>query len=510
MKDEPGSSKHCNLDSLPVEILSAVCNYLCLHCQLPHIVDASPHDVARAHEGQQALSRLSRTSKWFRLNAQPVLFHYYHSGTQPDGGFCSHNHKDYSLEAKLTTARCETDNLEAFLRTLLQRPDLANFVKALAFFAFRAARVREVAPTTQALLRQASERVGFRDLVAYDQVDAKWLQEMTMMVAPFLDQLLLSRSSREGLQYLRDSHLNLPNLKYLVLAGRDHDNDGCYHIQEIQDLLVKADNLEVLAATDCDSGSDIPLRERFRIEPWGVSLSTLRALSLHSLDPSNLSKILDSCPALEDLEYFCDVGRYTVMQRDHLSSVRNTLRRFCYTGTTWEHTLIGRHHIIDMVSLFLTWDRSLSPHISFGDFPCLEILEIEQMFLYGPVFYEEQRAQRLEIFKESGPELFMASLPPSLRILHIGMVVAWVELHRDLLGLSQKLYRFPSLTTVVIDPLEYVPDEQYQELKDAFAVYGVAFGLGRTSQMAFSKGMIGVRPGHPEPSEDDALTHFPL
>ncbi|KIL86535.1 hypothetical protein FAVG1_10365 [Fusarium avenaceum] len=496
--------RQLSIGDLPVEIFAAICRNLCVHCQHAHVVDLPPDEIDHAIEAQQALSRLSRTCRRFRNIAQPILHHCYHSGRQSELS----NSPEWWADAD--ARRREVETLETFLRTLLERPDLAKHVRAVAFFALREVTARQISKETQALFRQAGERAGFRALPTYKQVDSKWLQEASIMAAPFVEQLLIYRSSQEGLQYIRDSPFYLPNLKYLVLPGQGKNPDECCHIQQMQDMLAKAQNLEVLAASDADCGTDIPLRERFRAEPWDTALSSLRRLSLHGLDPDNLAKILRRSPVLEDLEYFCDMDKYTVLQHNHLAPVSRSLRRLCYTSTTWEHTSGGAQDIIEQVSTFLRWDSSLRGDASFADFPRLEILEIEQLLLYGPLFDDqEERRQRFESMKESGPEIFMASLPSSLRILHIGMVLAWPEMHRDLLGMTEKLYRFQNLGIVAVDPYEEPPQEEIKELEDAFMAKGVVFRIGQTTQVPFGRGMLGVRPGHPERLSERELK-FPL
>ncbi|RGP68923.1 hypothetical protein FLONG3_7984 [Fusarium longipes] len=469
--------RHLSIEDLPVEIFTAICRNLCAHCQHAHVVDLPPDEIDHAIEAQQALSRLSRTCRHLRSIAQPILYHCYHSGRQSDLS----NSPEWC--ANTGDRRREVETLKAFLRTLLQRPDLAKHVRALAFFALREVTIGKVSRDTQYLFRQAGERAGFRALPSYAHVDSKWLQEASIMAAPFVEQLLIYRSSSEGLQYIKDSPFYLPNLKYLVLPGQGKNPDECCHIQQMQDVLVKAQNLEVLAASDADCGTDIPLRERFRSEPWDTGLSSLRRLSLHGLDPDNLAKILRRSPVLEDLEYFCDMDKYTVLQDTHLAPVSRSLRRLCYTSTTWEHTSGGAQDIIEQVSTFLRWDSSLRGDVSFVDFPRLEILEIEQLLLYGPVFDdEEERRKRFVAMEDIGPEIFMASLPSSLRILHIGMVLSWPEMHRDLLGMAEKIYRFQNLSIVAVDPYEEPPNEQVEELKDAFAAKGIVFQVGQTTQ----------------------------
>jgi hypothetical protein len=190
------------------------------------------------------------------------------------------------------------------------------------------------------------------------------------------------------------------------------------------------------------------------------------------------------------------MDKYTVLQHDHLIPIRDSLKRLCYTSTTWEHAQGSSDDVIELISGFLRWDPFLRGDMSFSDFPRLEILEVEQLLLYGPVFDQDEREENFELFHEVGPELFMSCIPPSLRVLHIGMVLAWPEMHRDLMGLSKKLYRFPELTTVAVDPYEPPPAAQVKELTDTFAEKGVLFCLGQTTQVPFSRGMLGVRPGH--------------
>ncbi|KAL4727186.1 hypothetical protein ACLX1H_006087 [Fusarium chlamydosporum] len=493
--------RHPSIEDLPVEIFTAICRNLCVHCQHAHVVDLPPDEICHAIKAQQALSRLSRTCRQFHITAQPILYHCYHSGRRPDAS----NNPEWSGD--IDARKHELETLKIFLRTLLERPDLAKHVRALAFFALREVTVGKTPQDMQDLFRQAGERAGFRALPSYEKVDSKWLQEASIMAAPFVEQLLIYRSSSEGLQYLRDSPFYLPNLKYLVLPGQGKNPDECCHIQQMQDVLAKAQNLEVLAASDADCGTDIPLRERFRAEPWDTALSSLRRLSLHGLDPDNLAKILRRSPVLEDLEYFCDMDKYTVLQHNHLAPVSRSLRRLCYTITTLEHTSGGAQDIIEQVSMFLRWDSSLRGDVSFADFPRLEILEIEQLLLYGPVFDDkEERRQRFELMKGIGPEIFMASLPSSLRVLHIGMVLAWPEMHRDLLGMAEKIYRFQNLSVVAVDPYEAPPEEQIKELEDIFASKGIVFKIGQTTQVPFGRGMLGMfwrrhRCGQPEVGE---------
>src|SRR6478736_7546654 len=150
--------RQLSIGDLPVEIFTAICRNLCVHCQHAHVVDLPPDEIDHAIEAQQALSRLSRTCRRFRNTAQPILYHCYHSGRQSDSSSSPEWWGDTDAR------RREVETLEGFLRTLLERPDLAKHVRALAFFALREVTARQISEETQALFRQAGERAGSRAL----------------------------------------------------------------------------------------------------------------------------------------------------------------------------------------------------------------------------------------------------------------------------------------------------------------------------------------------------------
>jgi hypothetical protein len=75
--------------------------------------------------------------------------------------------------------------------------------------------------------------------------------------------------------------------------------------------------------------------------------------------------------------------------------------------------------------------------------------------------------------------------------------------------MAKKVYRFQNLSVVAVDPYEVPPKEEIKELEDAFASKGIVFRIGQTTQVPFGRGMLGVRPGHPERSSEGDLK-FPL
>lgn len=83
---EHPSRHRLTLVDLPVELIGQICAYLCMHCQLPHgsIVDVPMPVYIEGREGQRALACLSRTSRTLKDVAQPILFHYYHTGSIPE------------------------------------------------------------------------------------------------------------------------------------------------------------------------------------------------------------------------------------------------------------------------------------------------------------------------------------------------------------------------------------------------------------------------------------------
>ncbi|CAK7233692.1 hypothetical protein SBRCBS47491_008697 [Sporothrix bragantina] len=146
-----------SLLDLPTEILGQIFGELCIHCQYGNLhflggdalvsLDCDMFEVGR--EGRAALANVSQTCKTLAIIAQPILFHFYHTGNQPriqDTGVWD----DIGYEP----GRAEDDMLLPLIRTLLDRPDLAQNFRALALYRSRPMRAAvDNDPRTMARIR---------------------------------------------------------------------------------------------------------------------------------------------------------------------------------------------------------------------------------------------------------------------------------------------------------------------------------------------------------------------
>lgn len=513
--DDPSSSPFpLTLIDLPIEILSIICRNLCLHCQHPDfVVDLPDTVVDAAREDKRSLARLSRTCRALRPVAQPVLFHYYHSGNQPllsEAGKWDRSRFDQGAD---------NDLLLHFLRTIINRPDLAASVRAVSLFT--ALRARVSTPEMFALLCETGRKLGVRKAVG-SPFPVAWYQEVAVAVtSASTQQLLINRVAGWGFYYLKGFDGDMPRLRYIALTGLGEEWYRDYHLGEARPLIRRAPNLEVLVAADCGAESDRDVLEFWSCQPWDVPLPNLRRLSVNGLDTAYLASLVARCPALEDLECHVDVDEHPLLSAVQLAPLRPTLRRLCYSVTNrsmqtpeWK-AKNSADHTADVLSTFLepadAEDGGQQPdtYVSLADFTLLEILEIEQILLYGAAaFAEEERAERFGREATSGPATLAAKLPPSLRVLHVGMAVAWPELRRDLVGLvagGGGRGHLERLRVVRVDCLEVPPEEEVRGLEDAMRAVGVEFSVGCTPVSLFARGMLGDRPGHPVKAQEPSV-----
>lgn len=497
-----------SLVELPAEILAMICGELCLHCRgrqrHEYIVGVPEKAALEAREDKRALARLSRVCKVLRAAAQPVVFHYFHSGNQPR--MISRLRWDMT---RFRVSTAEDDLLLPFLRSLVERPDLASEVKALSLYyseCHRGAREESLAA-----LAEASMRLGMDMLAHYIK---RYPQELAIALCPRLEQLLTSQSGRSTFEDLATFAGQLPALEYIaaVVSVDNETSPNEYHFQGLRRLLVRAPNLRVLEAADCGRNSDLDERFCFDRSAFGIPLPQLRRLSVSSLSPLYIRKVLRHCPALEDLEAWIsdedDQDDPCGLDNDDLLPVRGTLRRLCYAvaspkvySAQWRSEKTASYTCYTA----LTIDPFLSPRqattiLSFADFPRLEILELEQALLYDRtgLFPAAERAERFAREALSGPATFMAKLPPALRVLHVGLVVLWDELYRDLSGLAAAApERFPALRTVRLDCYAPPPEPHARDLDVAFRMAGIELVIAGVLISDSARGMLGDRPGCP-------------
>jgi hypothetical protein len=443
-----------------------------------------------------------------------VLFHWYHGGSIP----IIQGIKEWEREPMEDTD--ENDQLIPFLRSVVERPDLACSVRAFTLFSVDF--LRTYAREHASLARYMARNVGIEDGDDPGLSD-NWLDRIAPLVLPNLMQCLVVCMPGPSVFYLlRKCTTELSNLRYLALSP--WSEEGSYHILEISPFLACIPNLEVLIAPDCGAETDWDLGSLRQDSSWHLRLDSLRVLSVSGLAPEFLAGLLRCCPAVEDLECFCGLEKeYPILTLKHIGSAQAKLRRLCYSVTP-PHVQDGSwkddEYINELSEDLRNRERDLAGYLSYCyqlDFDTtalepfdasvyqkLEILEIEQILLYGSIFDYESRPRRLAASSIDWPEIFMSRLPPLLRILHLGMVVAWPELRRDLIGLASVAnMRFPRLRIVRVDTFQdryhdALREDEVREMTNLFRSVGIVFSAGPTPEGSSSRGMLGPRPGCPE------------
>ncbi len=490
--------------NLPNEILHEICCHLCLHCHHECVVIVDFDLRLDAFEDQKALARLSQCSQRLRKIAQPVLFHWYQSDEEEDepGGYE------------------ELDRFVSFMRPILRHPTLAASTRALALYnprMFPEESHHVTSSDPEGSFGRAFEAVGGSLLQLWrnnggEKLYLDQLQMLAMASTPALSQLRVSRESdffnraRGVWSYL------MPNLKCLTFFAGDGSGglgDDSNDVKFAMSLLRHAPNLESLVALDCWGEWMIHSRVYFVERPWGLLLTNLKRLSLNDVTLNQLVPILDICPLLEDLEYFDDhrlLGLPPMGLTPVIGRLRTTLRRLCYSILP-----VYAPEACDDPPLEELRDNQNQIFYKYGEpvenvypdlsgFPVLEVLELEQLVLYGPVFptLEDPREDRSS--QITTPEHILRRLPPSLRQLRIGCVGYWPTVHRDLLALAEEpSRRFPRLQAVTVEVFEAPPEHQHRHLDERLSsVLGVSLVVCYVARSHYNPtGLLSARSGKP-------------
>jgi len=251
---------------------------------------------------------------------------------------------------------------------------------------------------------------------------------------------------------------------------------------------------------------------------WDVPLDRLKKLTISHVDADYIPKVLRCCSALEELEIWtgerdegCVGSVKAGLSNEDFLPIRDSVRRLCYSHTDaifgtydWKSWPSSTADLTVEESFGIGWGdlghlTSKLPILSFIGFPRLEILEVDQSLLYdrNNRYQERDRTARFSQEKASGPETFMSKLPQSLRILHVGMVAAWPEMCRDLLGLAEAApSRFPSLKVVRLDCYTLPLAEESENLTVALLAANIDLVLAPAPMSNFSRGMLRGRPGY--------------
>ncbi|KFY06981.1 hypothetical protein V492_07559 [Pseudogymnoascus sp. VKM F-4246] len=430
---------------LPNEVLDRICYYLCYHCQNHGIFPNS--DIKENRADKVALSRLCRASKHLNAVAQPILFHYYAAGNLPR-----------SSNTELTRGRQffgdEDDKLHLFMRTLIARPDLAACIRSLQLQTsninarYTPEILNRFAQTSRDLglaipARLHSEITPYRTLATrYRRNVHRWLQALSIALSPLLEMLHHVLEDVTPYDYLEDSGIELPALKTVALRGAYAD----YNLQDARPLMAVAPNLDTLYALDCGD----PVEN----QSW-LSLGGVRKIVLQGLAPAHLAEVLSGCHSLQDLEYYLFGWPDSESLARALAPVSEGLRRLCITRLP----MLEKYYR----DLLPGGDGMVMP--SLRSFPNLEILVIDQVFIYS----------KHSVSTDTG--LLASFLPPSIVSVHITYVHKTTN--ADLLDLAAAASSsFPNLRNITIGFVDValaraIDMEQLPMIVAAFAESGV-------------------------------------
>ncbi|KAK3898070.1 hypothetical protein C8A05DRAFT_19284, partial [Staphylotrichum tortipilum] len=241
-------------------------------------------------------------------------------------------------------------------------------------------------------------------------------------------------------------------------------------------------------------------RRHHRQKPWDVPLPNLKKLSLNGIAAPLLAQMLAHSSQLSDLEYHeaLDDDAWRILNpSEHLAHAQSTLRRLCYSVLIRSVHLASSREVFD--PLLDPGFASCPSGLSFTDFSVLEILEIDQILLYGPVFRPSYSCQPATGYciRETAPEDFLANLPPSLRRLRVGSIIYWPAIYRDWLALERGMERFPRLEQVVLHVYVRPQRGENRFLVESFwEARGVRVGVWQTETRPdqLSRGLLPERP----------------
>lgn len=398
--------------SLPVEIWRKIFQSLCVHCQQP--ADSNNQIDFRlpdAQDGQDALRNLCLVSRECRALSQDILFHHF-----------------YNLSGGGTWHPTTKDRAPRMLRALISNPYLAKQVRMMALFdqeecwydgitredlqswsgVSRSHDVHVPEDVTTALdpedsgenpciffdqpgptaeLQRSSDRDRADDSHWLREDIYKWMYYLLAKLAPNLTHLQLHHPVQGCIGCTCNGRIPSPAFPSVrVLSCHSFKID----VQDILQSLAQFPNLDTFICSD-----SLFYEDREEKPVVSAPLTNLRKLSLSSW-PDALSKMLEFCPQLEDLEFHVNnptvFGYNSDWHLDWPTYIKANLRRLVWSDQD-SLELLGNHNPKAL----------LAPLTDFGR---LEILEIDQ-------------ASLLIDSKKSTGGISRYVLPESLRILHV-------------------------------------------------------------------------------------------
>ena len=420
------------MDRLPVELVARICSLLCPHCEAPDSFMFTLSDAewetgnVSLETGHASLARFSKTSRRIAAIAQPYLFHYFATGRQirfiEDGtiaisGLPNENHR-----------------LALFLRTVIQRPELAVRVKALRLAPLPAVHGREYdnnhrTATPVEVLRQARSKLGdvvdnalFFPGFSWDLHRKKFtdsaiyhgLEQLAIVLCPNADTVVLGdeQPSSRPWNVFVSRKWTFPSLKRAEL------------------LLYKPSRLFTLARHVFDSAPNIEtLRVAHLTRPrrltmdtnwgtsWTMTLPSVRRLVGSDISVTDLAALVKSCPQLRDHEYKHHSRALTCRVRgrellEALQPARKTL-----------------HRLLLVITATSDPRGDMMPGASVGtlkDFDALEELVVNQNQVAGGFVVVGQAAPSTDLTR---------FLPRSIK--NVVFLNIWCNFNPDLEGLLQ-------------------------------------------------------------------------
>jgi hypothetical protein len=468
------------MERLPVELVARICWHLCPHCQSPdHFPNA---DTDEALLAKASLARLARVSKSMCAIAQPFVFHYYATGNLPsiflDG--------DPGYPFDEPSWPQDNDQLPYFLRSVIDRPDLAKCIRALQLVTpshydkhsvpWHKGDNDDALPAIQA----ASAELGLMAFNALHPDYEAWacdtpgvdsrpvtgevlhhiLEQLAILLCPNVSTLLLAGTF--GLSYgklIRSSERTLPALKTIALLSQSEAR----HYAHSGPLLTLAPNLETIYAADLRE-SENGFRE------WAPALegtfAKLQSVHVHDLGVDGLRSMVRSCPELRELHYTHTVYYLFYESTDcqaiatALEPVRKTLRRLSIEVLLEPEPFSDEEHA-DMVIE------------SLGRFENLEELTVHQ----GAVHVYTDPGQ-----EEPLPGGLAGFLPRSIVAFHITQV--YQGFAEDLYALARDAPSgLPHLRSVIVSCIQHSTRYRFDEptrneLQDLFEAVGISLSWG--------------------------------
>ncbi|KAK1977204.1 hypothetical protein LZ30DRAFT_732366 [Colletotrichum cereale] len=293
--------------SLPSELIEQICSLLCFHCQHKGAFPTAESSDARV--SKTTLSHLCRVSRRICVVAQPFLFHYYTTDNLP--------RHHCSTRAHVDEIPRENDKLPEFLRSIINRPDLASQVKTLQLV--ETDEISGCTPDLAQLLGKTTKTLGAaKHAPTQEYLQAKiwqgfsgqpqtlmriqrrkihhWLEELAVLLSPSLERLFIARDSFVHYEHIKDSGASFPKLKMIAIRGVSKNQ----HVHEASVLFRAAPNLEILYSLQCSLFDG--LGPWTMAKPWILKLQSVRRLVLNDIGLEDLELLVNCCPSLQQLE----------------------------------------------------------------------------------------------------------------------------------------------------------------------------------------------------------------